>query len=96
MSDADIERTLTAVPGIGTWTVQGFLVIALDRPDAFPAGDLGIRRAVRDLYGLGALPGEEEVRSRAEAWRPYRALAAGYLISWDAMRRSGRVSPPRP
>jgi DNA-3-methyladenine glycosylase II len=86
MTDDEIEQTLTRVPGIGTWTVQGFLVIALDRPDAFPAGDLGIRRAIRDLYHLDRLPTEDEARARAEAWRPYRALAAGYLISWDAER----------
>jgi DNA-3-methyladenine glycosylase II len=81
MSDNDIEATLTAIPGVGSWTVQGFLVIALDRPDAFPAGDLAIRRAVRDLYHLESLPSEEEVGRRAELWRPHRALAAGHLIT---------------
>ncbi len=95
MADAQIVDALTTVPGIGTWTVQGFLVIALDRPDAFPAGDLAIRRAIRDLYHLDDLPSEEETEQRAENWRPYRALAAGYLISWDAgcaQRRRADVS----
>ena len=45
-SDAEIEAKLSAIPGIGPWTVNGFLLIALDRPDVFPAGDLALRRAV--------------------------------------------------
>lgn len=99
MTDEEIEGALTKVPGIGTWTVQGFLVIALDRPDAFPAGDLGIRRAIRDLYDLDHLPTGDEARARAEAWRPHRALAASCLIDWDAERQrrnrapGGRSSP---
>lgn len=44
-SDAEIEAKLTAIPGIGPWTVHGFLMIALDRPDVFPSGDLALRRA---------------------------------------------------
>ncbi|MFG6502284.1 DNA-3-methyladenine glycosylase family protein [Microbacterium sp. P05] len=90
LSDAEIEAILTAIPGIGTWTVQGFLVIGLDRPDAFPAADLAIRRAVRDLSKTDSLPSEASVLERAEVWRPYRALAAGYLISADAERVAAR------
>jgi DNA-3-methyladenine glycosylase II len=89
MTDERVEAVLTALPGIGTWTAQGFLVVALDRPDAFPAGDLAIRRAIRAVFGLDHLPNEREARERAERWRPYRALAAGYLIGWDAEQRSG-------
>jgi DNA-3-methyladenine glycosylase II len=79
-SDADIEAKLTAIPGIGTWTVNGFLLIALDRPDVFPAGDLALRRAVQRLYGLNHLPSESELLGIAERWRPYRSLAAAYLF----------------
>lgn len=93
MTDEEIEGALTKVPGIGTWTVQGFLVIALGRPDAFPARDLGIRRAIRDLYDLDHLPTEDEARARAEAWRPHRALAASYLIDWDAERQRRNRAP---
>lgn len=95
MTDNEVEKILAEVRGIGPWTVQGFLVIALDRPDAFPAGDLAIRRAIREMYGLAGLPSEGEVLARAEAWRPYRALAAGYLISWDAERRAARRQEAR-
>lgn len=79
-SDADIEAKLTAIPGIGPWTVNGFLLIALDRPDVFPAGDLALRRAVKRLYQLDHLPSESELLALAERWRPYRSLAAAYLF----------------
>jgi DNA-3-methyladenine glycosylase II len=79
-SDSDIEAKLTSIPGIGPWTVNGFLLIALDRPDAFPAGDLALRRAVKRLYGLDHLPSESELLGVAERWRPYRSLAAAYLF----------------
>jgi DNA-3-methyladenine glycosylase II len=82
-SDAEIEAKLTAIPGIGQWTVNGFLLIALDRPDAFPAGDLALRRAVKRLYGLDHLPTESELLGMAERWRPYRSLAAAYLFETE-------------
>ena len=79
-SDEEIEATLTAIPGIGPWTVRGFLMIALDRPDVFPSGDLALRRAVMRRYGLEQLPTEQELLDIAERWRPCRSLAAGYLF----------------
>jgi DNA-3-methyladenine glycosylase II len=79
-SDEEIEAKLTAIPGIGPWTVRGFLIIALDRPDVFPSGDLQLRRAAMRLYGLERLPTEQELLDIAERWRPYRSLAAGYLF----------------
>ena len=56
-----------------------FLLGQLGRPDVLPAGDLGIRRAVQELYGLDAMPSEGEVRRLGEAWRPHRSLATAYL-----------------
>jgi DNA-3-methyladenine glycosylase II len=79
-SDQEIEAKLTAISGIGPWTVRGFLMIALDRPDVFPSGDLALRRAAMRLYGLDRLPTEQELLDMAERWRPYRSLAAGYLF----------------
>jgi DNA-3-methyladenine glycosylase II len=79
-SDEEIESKLTAIPGIGPWTVRGFLMIALDRPDVFPSGDLALRRAAMRLYDLHRLPTEQELLDIAEHWRPYRSLAAGYLF----------------
>jgi DNA-3-methyladenine glycosylase II len=80
-SDEEIEATLTAIPGIGPWTVHGFLIIALDRPDVVLAGDLALRRAVKHAYSLEQMPTEQEVLQLAERWRPYRSLAVGYLFA---------------
>ena len=80
-SDEEIEATLTAIPGIGPWTVHGFLIIALDRPDVVLAGDLALRRAIRNVYGLDQMPTEPEVLQLAERWRPYRSLAVSYLFA---------------
>jgi len=80
-SDEEIEAALTAIPGIGPWTVHGFLIIALDRPDVVLAGDLALRRAIRNVYGLDQMPTEPEVLQVAERWRPYRSLAVSYLFA---------------
>ncbi len=80
-SDEQIEAALTAISGIGPWTVHGFLIIALDRPDVVLAGDLALRRAIRNVYGLDQMPTEPEVLQIAERWRPYRSLAVSYLFA---------------
>ena len=80
-SDEEIEAALTAIPGIGPWTVRGFLIIALDRPDVVLPGDVALRRAIRNAYGLDQMPTEAEVLHIAERWRPYRSLAVGYLFA---------------
>ena len=79
-ADEEIEAKLMAIRGIGPWTVRGFLMIALDRPDVFPSGDLALRRAAMRLYGLDRPPTEQELQDIAEHWTPYRSLAAGYLF----------------
>lgn len=63
---------LTALPGIGDWTAHYIAMRGFGEPDAFPAGDLGVRRA---LAGNGRLPSVKEVEARAEPWRPWRAYA---------------------
>jgi DNA-3-methyladenine glycosylase II len=80
-SDEEIEAALTATPGIGPWTVQGFLILALDRPDVLLPGDLVLRRCVQQLYGLEEMPTQPEMERIAEAWRPYRSLAVSYLFA---------------
>jgi AraC family transcriptional regulator, regulatory protein of adaptative response / DNA-3-methyladenine glycosylase II len=73
-----LERTvaaLTRLPGIGPWTAHYIAMRALGEPDAFPDGDLGLRRALV----RGRVVGARELAARAEAWRPWRAYAAMYL-----------------
>lgn len=81
MSDAEIEAQLTAISGVGSWTVHGFLIIALDRQDVVLPGDLALRKAIQRNYGLDHLPSQDEVLGIAEAWRPYRTLATTYLFA---------------
>ena len=79
LPDEAVITELVAVKGLGTWTAHMFLMFHLGRPDVLPVGDLGIRRAVRDVYGLSELPGPAELSAIAEPWRPYRTLACRYL-----------------
>jgi DNA-3-methyladenine glycosylase II len=80
LSDEEIEARLTAIAGIGPWTVQGFLIIALDRQDVILPGDLALRKVIRRMYGFGRLPNQKEMLELAERWRPYRSLATSYLF----------------
>ena len=80
LSDDEIMALLTTVSGVGPWTVQGFLIIALDRTDVVLPGDLALRRAIRHAYELDHLPSQDEVLKLSERWRPYRSLATAYLF----------------
>jgi DNA-3-methyladenine glycosylase II len=79
LSDEDAEARLVSLRGIGPWSAQMFLLRSLDRPDVFPAGDIGLRRAIERLDGLDDLPTINEAAERALRWRPYRSYAAKYL-----------------
>ena len=91
MPDDELMARLTMVPGIGPWTVQGALIIALGREDVVLPGDLALRKAVRTAYQLDHLPSQQEVLAIAEKWRPYRSLATSYLFS--AAFEPEQVSP---
>ena len=82
LSDDELMTQLTAVRGIGPWTAEIFLLTQLGRPDVLPAGDLGIRNAIRTAYALDHVPTETEVRALGERWRPNRSLATAYLYRW--------------
>ncbi|HTA09560.1 MAG TPA: DNA-3-methyladenine glycosylase 2 family protein [Streptosporangiaceae bacterium] len=79
--DDELIAVLTEIPGIGPWTAQGALIIALGREDVVLPGDLALRKAVRTVYRLDHLPAEDEVLAIAASWRPYRSLATSYLFS---------------
>jgi len=81
LPDDELMAELTAIPGIGPWTVQGALLIALQREDVVLPGDLALRKAVQAAYELDHLPTQPEVLAIAEKWRPYRSLATSYLFS---------------
>jgi DNA-3-methyladenine glycosylase II len=81
LPDDELMAQLTTISGIGPWTVQGALLIALGREDVVLPGDLALRKAVQAAYQLGHLPAQQEVLDIAEKWRPYRSLATSYLFS---------------
>jgi DNA-3-methyladenine glycosylase II len=81
LPDEEVIARLTEVPGVGRWTAEGLLAIALHRQDVVLPGDLALRRAIQRAYGLDHLPSQAEVVAIAEAWRPYRSLAVSYLFA---------------
>jgi DNA-3-methyladenine glycosylase II len=81
LGDDEIIALLTEINGIGPWTAQGALILALDREDVVLPGDLALRKAVRAAYRLDHLPKPDEVLAIAERWRPYRSLATAYLFA---------------
>ena len=80
LSDQEVMERLTAIPGVGPWTAQGVLIIALGRMDVVLPGDLALRKAIKEAYALDRLPTQDEVITLAEAWRPYRSVATAYLF----------------
>jgi DNA-3-methyladenine glycosylase II len=78
-SDEEVIFALTQVKGIGVWTAQMFLIFALARPDVLPTGDLGVRKAMQNAYGLPELPKPSTMEELAAPWRPYCSVACWYL-----------------
>ena len=80
-TDAVIAR-LVEVPGIGTWTAEIYAMFSLGRADVFAPGDLALQEAARLLFDLPERPKEKALRSLAEAWSPWRAVAARLLWAY--------------
>ncbi|MGA2038776.1 MAG: DNA-3-methyladenine glycosylase 2 family protein [Bryobacteraceae bacterium] len=89
LADEEVMAKLTAVKGIGVWTVHMFLIFALRRHDVLPTGDLGIRNAIRQAYGLEALPLAGEIEAMAERWRPFCTVASWYL--WRSLEPNANL-----
>jgi DNA-3-methyladenine glycosylase II len=81
LPDDEAKAALTALPGIGEWTADWFLARHLARPTAWPAGDLGLRKAVSRFYGEGRNLTTEEVRAIGERFEPFQNLTAHYLLA---------------
>ncbi len=77
--DTTIRNQLKRIKGIGDWTVDIYLLMSLQRPDAFPKGDLGVIAAYQKLKNLSTRPTPDELEIIAEKWRPWRAIAARIL-----------------
>jgi DNA-3-methyladenine glycosylase II len=79
LDDDDARTELTQVKGVGRFTADGVLMVALRRPDVWPAADLALRRAVERVWGLDAPASVAEVDALGDRFRPWRTLAAVYL-----------------
>lgn len=80
--DAEVVRTLVSVPGIGVWTAEIYAMFALGRADVFAPGDLALQEAARMLFEMKARPSERGLRAMAEAWSPWRSVAARILWAY--------------
>lgn len=78
----DARKVLLKVRGIGPWTAETFLMTALGKLDAFPHGDVGLLEAYKRLSGAEMRLSAKKFSAAAEAWRPYRAVAAHLLYDW--------------
>lgn len=86
--DAEVVRALVAVPGIGVWTAEIYAMFALGRADVFAPGDLALQEAARVLFRLEARPTEKQLRAMAEAWSPWRSVAARLLWAYYRVARN--------
>ena len=93
LDDDDVRLALVALPGIGPWTAEVYLLSALRRPDTWPVGDIALQEAARRALGLETRPSPVELEAIGEAWRPHRASAARLLwhLYLSEPRRNGRA-----
>ena len=87
MSDEAVIKTLVAVKGIGPWTAEVYAMFSLGRADVFAPGDLAMQEAARSLYDLPERPKEKAFREMADAWAPWRAVAARLLWAYYAYEK---------
>jgi DNA-3-methyladenine glycosylase II len=90
LDDASVHATLTRVKGIGLWTSNVYLLMALGRPDAFPASDIALITAAHRVKRLRRRPTPERLERMAENWRPWRAVAARLLWHFYLSEKAGR------
>lgn len=96
LSGAEAHAALTAFRGIGPWTADTFLMFCAGHPDIFPAGDMALRIAVGEALGLAARPDSRHLAAIAEAWQPWRAVAARLFWAYYGARRTAGAGLPLP
>ena len=79
MSDDDAREELMTLKGVGWWTADIYLLMALRRPDIWPSGDLALAKAAQQVKALDAIPDQDELGELAQSWKPWRAVAARLL-----------------
>ena len=89
LDDDAIRQKLTSIKGIGDWTVDMYLMMALQRQDVFPSKDLAVAVAVKEIKNLTTRPQKQELEEIAISWQPYRAIATQIL--WHYYLNTPRV-----
>jgi DNA-3-methyladenine glycosylase II len=87
LDDADIRQQLKTIKGIGDWTVDVYLLFALQRTDVFPLGDLAMISALKEIKQLPKETRKEELLKLSEPWRPYRSIASMMLWHYYIQKR---------
>jgi len=85
--------TMTAIKGIGPWTAEVYLLFAAGHPDVFPAGDVALQAAVGHAFGRESRPAAADLRVLAEAWSPWRGVAARLFWAYYAAIRGREATP---
>lgn len=96
LEEDEARARLIAIPGIGPWTADVFLLFGHGRPDAFPSGDIAVQAALKEAFGLDARPNRAEAETIAEPWRPLRGVAAQLLWAYYLRGKGGRDAAPTP
>lgn len=89
LADAEARAALLALPGVGGWTADIYLLFCLGRLDVWPGGDLALRESLRSVKALAERPSEPQSARFAEVWRPYRGAAAQLLWQHYRSLKSG-------
>ena len=90
MNDEEAHATLLRIKGVGPWTANIYLLMALKRPDIWPDGDIALATALGKLRKMKARPSFAELAKIAEAWRPYRSVAARMLWQYYLAKQKTR------
>jgi DNA-3-methyladenine glycosylase II len=93
LDDVAVRQALIALPGIGPWTAEVYLLSALRRPDTWPTGDIALQEGARRAKRLELRPSPDELEAIGEAWRPHRATAARLLWHLYLSENGRRESP---
>ena len=96
MNDEQVKAALMQVKGIGSWSADIYLLMALRRPDVWPAGDLALVAALTQLKDLKKTPTAEQFQRIGDSWRPFRSVAARMLWQYYLAKRPRNNTKPKP
>lgn len=91
LPDAAVRMQLMQVTGIGRWTANIYLLMALGRPDVWPSGDIALHAAIQQVKGLDKRPSSEEANAISQQWQPWRAIAARLLWHWYLSEKAAKA-----